>query len=473
MAKSQDLRKAAKAAGPAADAPTSRIEEILACAGRDGRCERTLLAAGAALTALALASALGWLPAPAWFMAPAATAALTALALAARRRARRDAERRERNVVEAILEAADAGAPGSLPANDPVARALRILSERQAERVQAAFDRAAEERRRLERTLAEAKAETDEERRRREEDRGAAERRARDAEAEKGALLEKIADLEAGIAEKAREAERMRSEAEVLSGQAEALRRQRVQFFDRLATQLRGHIQILEKLAAGLLPPQGSAAAEDPRAEKAREIRARLDRLERLVDEIIELSRLEARAISLVFSDLDVSKLVRLLLSELEEAARSKGVQVSSEVPENLPPVRTDARLAGKVVRELLSNAVRFTPKGGRVVVRAALREEGEASARGEGSDRARLAVEVADTGPGIAAGDLERIFSPFERGDEGRFAVVDSAAGLGLTLSRGYARLLGGDLTVESAVGTGSTFRLAVPVKVPARVSA
>ncbi|MGQ9590234.1 MAG: sensor histidine kinase, partial [Planctomycetota bacterium] len=243
-------------------------------------------------------------------------------------------------------------------------------------------------------------------------------------------------------------------------------------FFDRLATQLRGHIQILEKLAAGLAPPPGTATAEDPRAEKARQVRARLDRLERLVDEIIELSRLEARAISLVFSDLDVPKLVRLLLSELEEAAQSRGVQISTEVPENLPAVRTDARLAGKIARELLSNAVRFTPRGGRVVVRAAVREEGEGSERREGSDRASLVIEVADTGPGIAAGDLERIFAPFERGDEGRFTVVDSAAGLGLTLARGYARLLGGDLTVESAVGTGSTFRLAAPAKVVARLS-
>ncbi|MGQ9592631.1 MAG: hypothetical protein ACUVYA_20330, partial [Planctomycetota bacterium] len=120
MAKSQDLTREAKAAGPRPGAPKGRVEEILACARRDGRSERLLLAAGAVLTALALAAGLGWIPAPAWLVGPAATAALTALALAARKLACASAERRERIVVEAILEAADAGAPGSLPANDPV-----------------------------------------------------------------------------------------------------------------------------------------------------------------------------------------------------------------------------------------------------------------------------------------------------------------------------------------------------------------
>jgi signal transduction histidine kinase len=132
------------------------------------------------------------------------------------------------------------------------------------------------------------------------------------------------------------------------------------------------------------------------------------------------------------------------------ERASRGGVELTLSTEPQEITVTADERRVRQVVFNLLSNAVKFTPAGGRVVI-SAHREDGQ------------VEVAVADTGPGIAAGELETIFEEFEQTSEGKQV---EGTGLGLPLSRRLVELHGGRLWAESEPGHGSTFRFTLPVE-------
>jgi signal transduction histidine kinase len=175
----------------------------------------------------------------------------------------------------------------------------------------------------------------------------------------------------------------------------------------------------------------------------------------------------------MVYSETDVVQLVRRMAADFQAKAKAKDVQVSTALPARMPPVVTDARYAARILGELLSNAVRFTPRWGKVSVKARLVQEGAQGGAGDARPQAHLQVEVSDTGPGIPADHQERIFAAFERGLDPQFTLSDAGAGLGLTLARQFARMLGGRISVESKEGHGSTFTVSLPVKVGGAVPA
>lgn len=465
---------------------------------------RWLLVSGCGLGFVAWLSAGRLLPdvLPAGSIGPACVVAMAVIAVLRLRRVSAVANRRGDRAVKALLEAADGAIPSALPEGDPlvpmIAEATRRFERRLELRLaegkaageartrrdllhlRAEFETLVEkhakkslaEKREAEARLAALATQREEERSRGEDERREGERRLGEAEAAAASLRERLFKLERTLAARGDENSRLADRAEALAREAETLRRQGVRFFDRLAAQLRGPLRIVESLAAEMAdraPEAGAAALEGSIGQ----IRMRVGQIQRLVDEIIELCKMEAAAVSLVYSELDAARLVRALVEEFEEPARAKGLRVSTRLARDLRGVRTDVRLGGKILRELISNAVRFTPRGGGIVVSAEIQEDLPApdglSAEGpspEGRGGGVLCLSVSDTGPGISAEDQERIFRPFERGGEPRFTLADASAGLGLTLARGYARILGGDLTVESAVGRGSVFRLLLPAK-------
>jgi signal transduction histidine kinase len=132
------------------------------------------------------------------------------------------------------------------------------------------------------------------------------------------------------------------------------------------------------------------------------------------------------------------------------ESASRGGIELTLQTEPETITIAADDRRVRQVVFNLLSNAVKFTPSGGRVDVSARL-EDGQ------------IEVAVADTGPGIAAEDLETIFEEFEQASDGRQA---EGTGLGLPLSRKLVELHGGSLRAESTPGHGSTFRFTLPVR-------
>jgi signal transduction histidine kinase len=169
-----------------------------------------------------------------------------------------------------------------------------------------------------------------------------------------------------------------------------------------------------------------------------------------LINEILDLAKIEAGRMELDLSEVALPEILRTAISMHSERANDEGVELSMATEPEEITITADERRLRQIVFNLVSNAVKFTPGGGRVDISARLEES-------------RVEVAVADTGPGIAAEDLETIFEEFEQTSEGKQA---EGTGLGLPLSRKLVELHGGRLWAESEPGRGSTFRFTLPLR-------
>ena len=205
-----------------------------------------------------------------------------------------------------------------------------------------------------------------------------------------------------------------------------------------------GYAQLLRRDRA-LLPAQH---------EKVDVILSSSDHLLTLMNNVLEMSRIEAGRTALVATPFDLHALIDGLTSMFGGLVAAKGLWLSVEGTSSLPRVvQADAGRIRQVLINLLSNAVKFTDRGG-VAVRA--------SAAAIAAPAHRVTIDVVDTGPGIEPHDLARLFAAFEQSAAG---VRAGGAGLGLAISRDLARLMGGDLTATSEVGAGSTFSFSFSV--------
>ncbi|MFH1086651.1 MAG: ATP-binding protein [Chloroflexota bacterium] len=173
--------------------------------------------------------------------------------------------------------------------------------------------------------------------------------------------------------------------------------------------------------------------------------------LGRLINDLRDLALADAGRLPLEMSPLDARALVERVTKAFRPRAAEKQQTIALHLPPELPAVHGDAQRLEQILANLLSNAVRYTPEGGRITMRAAV-------------DGGWLAVSVQDDGPGIAPADLERVFERFYRVDPAR-AHREAGTGLGLAIARQLAEAHGGTLNVESALGQGSTFTLRLPV--------
>jgi signal transduction histidine kinase/ActR/RegA family two-component response regulator len=170
-----------------------------------------------------------------------------------------------------------------------------------------------------------------------------------------------------------------------------------------------------------------------------------------LLNEILDLSKVEAGRMELEYSEFDLRSLLDDSASMVRERALTHGIQLSVDVGSNVGAVHSDELRLKQVVLNLLTNAVKFTPDGGSVTI--------QAERRGSQID-----ITVTDTGIGIPEADRERIFESFQQG--GRGPSREEGTGLGLTLSRRIVELLGGRMWLESEVGRGSTFGFSLPLE-------
>ncbi len=178
------------------------------------------------------------------------------------------------------------------------------------------------------------------------------------------------------------------------------------------------------------------------------------------IDDVLELSRIESGRLSLRETSFDLRALLDDLHRMMALRARSKNLELRFEVDENLPRyLIADAGKLRQIAINLLGNAVKFTERGG-----ITLQVTGQSLAAGGGDRNYRLQIRVEDTGPGIAPEEMAGLFEPFVQTASGRRS--QEGSGLGLTVSRKYARLMGGDLTATSAVGQGTCFLLTVAVR-------
>jgi signal transduction histidine kinase/PAS domain-containing protein len=207
---------------------------------------------------------------------------------------------------------------------------------------------------------------------------------------------------------------------------------------------LAGYASLLEEGIYGPL-------AEQQRAVLSR-MRTARGQLIDLIEQVLEMARLEAGRREPDAAEVPLHALVRETAEALRGVAEARGLALEVDA-DSLGTLHTDPVLVRAIVTNLVGNALKFTAAG-RVAVR--LRPEGDG-----------VVVEVEDTGPGIAPELQERIFEPFFQADAST-ARRHEGTGLGLALSREFARLLGGDLTVRSAPGQGSTFTLRLPRQRP-----
>jgi anti-sigma regulatory factor (Ser/Thr protein kinase) len=188
-------------------------------------------------------------------------------------------------------------------------------------------------------------------------------------------------------------------------------------------------------------------------------IRSQVEAVERLVGRLMDLARLEAGAWNREESWVALPEILQEAGDEFRDEAREQSTRVAVRVSNPAREVFTDPVLLTRAVRELLSNAVTHAGKGKQISLSATV-------TAGRDSRPARLRIRVRDSGRGVAKKDQERIFEAWETGASRRPAQDSSCSGLGLTLARACARRLGGDLSLESRSGKGSTFTLSVPTR-------
>ncbi|MDQ3036306.1 MAG: ATP-binding protein [Myxococcota bacterium] len=170
-------------------------------------------------------------------------------------------------------------------------------------------------------------------------------------------------------------------------------------------------------------------------------------RLSRLVDDLLELSRSESPDVRFDLGSIDALAIASKVLSSLEGKAEAKGVQLAIEGASEAEPARGDERALDQVLLNLVDNGIKYTPSGGRVVVRLVRTPE-------------HVVIEVADTGPGIGASHLPRIFERFYRVDAGR-SREQGGTGLGLAIVKHLVTRMEGEVAVESRLGHGTVFRV------------
>jgi signal transduction histidine kinase len=169
-----------------------------------------------------------------------------------------------------------------------------------------------------------------------------------------------------------------------------------------------------------------------------------------LVNDLLDLSKIEAGRMTLNRERVDASVMVDGLRASVQPLADKQGVTLEVDVARGLPPLLVDPLRLRQILYNLLSNAIKFTAAGGRVRLRVA-------------RAGANVRIDVTDTGIGIAEQDLPRLFRDFEQ-IESPSGTKPDGTGLGLALSRRLAQMHGGDIRVESALGRGSTFTLVLP---------
>jgi histidine kinase len=226
--------------------------------------------------------------------------------------------------------------------------------------------------------------------------------------------------------------------------QVEARRRQLIgDVSHELRTPLTAIKGSMEGLIDGVLPAD---------ADTFQQIHAEADRLSRLVDDLQELSRVEARAYPLDLREMDLSALVATTIKRLTPNARTKRINLTSSLPPHLPRFLADEDRIGQVLTNLAANGIQYTPEGGSVTILAELKN-------GE------IQVAVTDTGVGIPPEHLAHIFDRFYRVDKSRSRAAGGGSGIGLTIARHLVEAHGGRIWVESeGAGQGSRFVFTLP---------
>jgi signal transduction histidine kinase len=227
--------------------------------------------------------------------------------------------------------------------------------------------------------------------------------------------------------------------------QVESMRRQLIgDVTHELRTPLTSIKGYMEGLIDGVLPST---------PETFNQIHYEADRLSRLVDDLQELSRVEAKAYSLDFRSVVVSNLAQTTIKRLSPQANSKRIGLRSSLRADLPSIQVDEDRITQVLVNLVANAIQYTPEGGDVIISAARHDD-------------EIYISVQDTGIGIPSEHIANLFTRFYRVDKSRSRNAGGGSGIGLTIARHLVEAHGGRIWVESSgEGQGSTFSFSLKI--------
>jgi signal transduction histidine kinase len=231
-----------------------------------------------------------------------------------------------------------------------------------------------------------------------------------------------------------------------MSGELENLERSRRDLVANVSHELKTPISAIRAHLENLLD-----GVERPDPDTLQVMLTQSERLGRLVEQLLDLSKLESGEVPLKREPMPLGSLVSQVVSEIQVARPGRAVMLASDIPSELPLVAADRERVHQVLFNLVDNAVRFTPAGGTVTV-SAHRHNGA------------VEVSIADTGVGISPEHLPRLFERFYRVDPAR-SRDDGGTGIGLAIARSVVEAHGGHIHAESALGAGSTFTFDLPL--------
>jgi len=233
------------------------------------------------------------------------------------------------------------------------------------------------------------------------------------------------------------------------SRQLEAASQHKSEFLANMSHELRTPLNAIIGFSE-VLAEKMFGDVNDKQAEYLHDILESGRHLLSLINDILDLSKIEAGRMELEASEFDLPQVIQNALTLVRERALRRGIALHHVIDAQVADIRADERKVKQVLLNLLSNAIKFTPEGGRIEVRAA-------------STDGMVEVSVADTGVGIAPEDQEAVFEEFRQ--VGTADKKAEGTGLGLALSRKFIELHGGQIRVTSQVGVGSTFTFTLPV--------
>jgi signal transduction histidine kinase len=233
---------------------------------------------------------------------------------------------------------------------------------------------------------------------------------------------------------------RLARSVDQLAGRLKHLEKARAQFISEISHDLRTPLTAIKGLLVNLIDASG------PDERRSLEIAEReADRLIRLVNQLLDFSRWQGGRLELDRHPLDLGVTARGAVILCEERARHRGVALHAAVPASLPGIPADADRLQRIILNLLDNAIKFTPRGGRVTLTVTQRD-------------GAVEVSVQDTGRGMSEEEQERAFEPYYRGKGG-------GAGLGLTIARAIVEAHGGQMGIESSPSQGSRIWFTLPL--------
>jgi len=243
---------------------------------------------------------------------------------------------------------------------------------------------------------------------------------------------------------------RLFREIEVRSRQLESASRHKSEFLANMSHELRTPLNAIIGFSE-VLSERMFGEINEKQAEYIGDILESGHHLLSLINDILDLSKIEAGRMELELSEFDLPAIIESTLALVRERAARRGITLERTVDEHIGTIHADERKVKQVLLNLLANALKFTPVGGKIGLRAAV-SDGVAE------------LSVTDTGVGIAPEEQEAVFEEFRQ--VGTVSKKAEGTGLGLAISRKFVELHGGKIWVQSRIGSGSTFAFRLPLR-------